>query len=188
MSNENKNNTADPGGRGSGGPGGGPGGGGPGGGGPGGALARPVEKAKDFKGTLFRLVGYLKPQKMKFFAVGILAIVSTAFSIFGPKVLGKASDKTIRGVMAQYSYLYKIQTAVNQGQSASTIENLRNAPVPLFDLEYISKILIMMVILYVLVFVCSYAMSYIMSGVSQTTVYTMRNEVKKTGSAPFEVF
>ena len=190
MSNENKNNTAaDPGGRGSGGPGGGPGGGGPGGGGPGGALARPVEKAKDFKGTLFRLVGYLKPQKMKFFAVGILAIVSTAFSIFGPKVLGKATTKLSEGVMAQYSYLYKIQTAVNQGQSASTIENLRNAPVPLFDLEYISKILIMMVILYVLSFVCSYAMSYIMSGVSQTTVYTMRNEVKeKLDRLPLKYF
>ncbi len=158
-------------------------------GGPTGALGRPTEKAKDFKGSLLRLAGYLAPQKMRFFIVGILAIVSTVFSIFGPKILGKATTKISEGVIAQYTYLYKIQTAIQQNAPASTVESLRNAEILLFDLGYIGKILALMLFLYVVSFLCSYAMSYIMSGVSQKTVYVMRNEVKeKLDRLPLKYF
>ncbi len=164
--------------------------GGPGsGGGPGGAMSRPAEKAKDFKGTLKRLVSYLAPQKKRFMAVGVLAIISTIFSIFGPKVLGKATTKLSEGVIAQYTYWYKVQAAIQQNAPASTVESLRNAEIPLFDLGYIGKILAMMVVLYLISFVCGYAMSYIMSGVAQNTVYTMRNEVKeKLDHLPLKYF
>lgn len=162
---------------------------GPMGGGPIGGMSRPAEKAKDFKGTLVRLIGYLAPQKMRFIIVGILAVVSTIFSIFGPKILGKATTKLAEGVIAQYSYYYKIQAAIQQNQPASVIESLRNAPIPLFDLGYIGKILILMIILYIISFLTGYAMSYIMSGVSQKTVYTMRNEVKeKLDRLPLKYF
>ena len=157
--------------------------------GPAGGMAMPVEKAKNFKGTLKRLVGYLAPQKMRFFVVGILAIVSTVFSIFGPKILGKATTKLADGVIAQYSYYYKIQIAIQQNQPASTIDALRNAPIPLFDLGYIGKILLLMIVLYIISFITGYAMSYIMSGVSQKTVYVMRNEVKeKLDRLPLKYF
>jgi len=157
--------------------------------GPGGGLSMPVQKAKDFKGTLKRLLGYLAPQKMRFIAVGILAIVSTIFSIFGPKVLGKATTKLAEGVVAQYTYYYKIQAAIQQNAPASTIENLRNTPIPLFDLDYIGKILLLMILLYVISFITGYIMSYIMSNVSQNTVYVMRNEVKeKLDGLPWKYF
>ena len=160
-----------------------------GGGGPAGALARPTEKAKDFKGTLKRLTGYLAPQKIRFMIVGILAVVSTVFSIFGPKVLGKATTKIADGVIAQYTYLAKIQIAINQHAPASTIEKLRNEPIPLFDLGYIGKVLLIMLILYGISFLCSYAMSYVMASVSQKTVYAMRNEVKeKLDRLPLKYF
>lgn len=158
-------------------------------GGPAGALGRPTEKAKDFKGTLKRLVGYLAPQKTRFIAVGVLAIVSTLFSIFGPKVLGKATTKISEGVIAQYVHLIKIQSAIQQNAPASTVESLRNEPIALFDLGYIGKILLLMVVLYGISFLCGYAMSYIMSGVSQNTVYAMRNEVKeKLDRLPLKYF
>ncbi len=157
--------------------------------GPAGGMAMPMEKAKDFRGTLKRLVGYLAPQKMRFFAVGILAVVSTVFSIFGPKVLGKATTKIADGVVAQYTYYFKIQAAIQQNQPASVIEGLRNSPIPLFDLGYIGKILLLMAFLYVISFLTGYAMSYIMSGVSQRTVYVMRNEVKeKLDRLPLKYF
>ena len=164
----------------------------PGGGmghGPAGGMTMPVEKAKDFKRTLKRLVGYLAPQKMRFIAVGILAIVSTVFSIFGPKILGLATTKLADGVVAQYTYYFKIQAAIQQNAPASTIEALRNTPIPLFDLGYIGKILLLMIFLYVISFITGYAMSYIMSGVSQKTVYVMRNEVKeKLDRLPLKYF
>ncbi len=154
MSNENNNQTArKPMGRGM-------------GNGPGGGMSMPVEKAKNFKSTLKRLVGYLAPQKMRFFAVAILAIASTVFSIFGPKILGKATTKIAEGVMA-----------------------LRYSPIPSFDFEYVGKILLLMVVLYLISFLTGYAMSYIMSGVSQKTVYVMRNEVKeKLDRLPLKYF
>ena len=129
-------------------------------------MAMPAEKAKNFKGTLQRLVGYLAPQKKRFFAVGILAIASTVFSIFGPKILGKATTKIAEGVLA-----------------------LRYSPIPSFDFEYVGKILLLMVVLYLISFLTGYAMSYIMSGVSQKTVYVMRNEVKeKLDRLPLKYF
>lgn len=157
--------------------------------GPAGGMTMPMEKAKDFRGTLMRLIGYLAPQKMRFFAVGILAVVSTVFSIFGPKILGKATTKIAEGVIAQYTYYYKIQAAIQENQPASVVESLRNAPIPLFDLGYIGKILLLMVVLYLISFLTGYAMSYIMSGVSQKTVYVMRNEVKeKLDRLPLKYF
>ena len=164
----------------------------PGGGmghGPAGGMVMPMEKPKDFKGTLMRLVGYLAPQKMRFFAVGILAIVSTVFSIFGPKILGKATTKIAEGVIAQYTYFFKIQAAIQQNQPASVVESLRNAPIPLFDLRYIGTVLLLMVVLYFISFLTGFAMSFIMSGVSQKTVYVMRNEVKeKLDRLPLKYF
>ena len=69
-----------------------------------GAMGGPVIKAKDFKGTLKRLVQYLKPQRLRFILVFIMAISSTVFNIFGPKVMGKATTKLGEGIMARYSY------------------------------------------------------------------------------------
>lgn len=137
--------------------------------GPAGGMTMPVEKAKNFKGTLKRLVGYFAPQKLNFIAVGILAIVSTVFSIFGPMILGKATTKIAEGVMSVRSFGV---LSVSQ-----------------FDFEYIGKILLFMIILYVISSLTGFAMSYIMSGVSQKTVYVMRNEVKdKLDRLPLKYF
>ena len=70
-------------------------------GGPAGFAGRPVEKAKDFKGTFIRLAGYLKPQKFKLIVIFIFAILGTVFNIFGPKTLGKATTKIFEGIMSK---------------------------------------------------------------------------------------
>lgn len=130
--------------------------------GPGAGMSMPVEKARDFKGTLKRLAGYLAPQKARFLAVGILAVASTVFSIFGPKILGMATTKIAEGVMA---------------------------PVPHVDFRYIGNILLLMILLYAVSFATGYVMSYIMAGVAQKTVYIMRNEVKeKLDRLPLKYF
>ncbi len=78
-----------------------PGFGRPGGpGGPGG-FGRPVEKPKDFKGTLRRLLGYLKPFRMNLAVVLIFAIASTVFAIASPKVQANAINKLTDGYMAR---------------------------------------------------------------------------------------
>lgn len=115
----------------------------------------PVEKAKDFKGTLNRLIGYLKHYKMKIIYVFLAAIISTIFSIVSPKILGKATTKIFEGVMLK----------------------AKGAPGATIDFQYIGKILITLIILYCISSLFNYVQQYIMAGVSQKTVYDMRKDV-----------
>ncbi len=62
-------------------------------------MGMPVQKAKDFKGTLFRLFGYFKPQKYLLLIVFIAAVISTVFAIVGPKILGMATTKLFEGIV-----------------------------------------------------------------------------------------
>ncbi len=72
------------------------------GGGPGGpGHGMPIEKAKDFKGGLKRLVSYLGAHRAALIFVTVLAIGSTVFSIFGPKILGNAITELFKPTMAK---------------------------------------------------------------------------------------
>ncbi|MFH2114148.1 MAG: hypothetical protein ABIJ86_06555, partial [Spirochaetota bacterium] len=73
---------------------------GPGAHGPGG-FGRPVEKPKDFKGTLRRLVGYLKPHRAAILGVFGMAVLSTVFSVAGPKILGQSITILYNGIVAK---------------------------------------------------------------------------------------
>ena len=68
-------------------------------GGPMGMVGMPVQKAKNFRGTLFRLIGYFKPQKYLLIIVLFAAVVGTLFNIIGPKILGLATTKLFEGVV-----------------------------------------------------------------------------------------
>ena len=140
-------------------------------GGPMGSLGKPVEKAKNFKGTLFRLLRYLKPQRTKFIAVFIFAILSTIFSIIGPKIMGKAITKIAEGFVAKMMALKMHQ------------------PVPPMDFTYISQIVLILLGLYLISAAFSYLQQYIMAGVAQKTVYNMRKEVdEKLSLLPLKFF
>ncbi|ADU26003.1 ABC transporter ATP-binding protein [Ethanoligenens harbinense] len=90
-------------------------------GGPGGSLGRPVEKAKDFGGTLKRLLGYLRPQRMRLTVVVIFAVLGTVFMVVGPKISGQAINKLTDGFIAKSAVnnVSKIQT-----QAAPNIKKL----------------------------------------------------------------
>jgi ATP-binding cassette subfamily B protein len=100
-----------------------------------GGLGQPVEKARDFKGTVRRLVQYMRPQKYQFTAVFILAVASTLFSIIGPKILGKATTKLGEGILARYSYYTQLEYAIKAKMPAEYINQLQHQPVPGFDFD-----------------------------------------------------
>jgi len=58
-----------------------------------------VEKAKDFKGSLKRLLTYLKPFKLQIVFILILAVLSSVFGIFAPKLMGEATTEIFGGIM-----------------------------------------------------------------------------------------
>ncbi|OCN02593.1 ABC transporter [Clostridium sp. W14A] len=71
-------------------------------GGPGGSIGRPVEKAKDFMGTLKRLVKYLKPHTFRLAAVVLFALLSTAFTVLAPRISGDAINQLTDGFIAKH--------------------------------------------------------------------------------------
>jgi ATP-binding cassette subfamily B multidrug efflux pump len=159
------------------------------GGGPIGAMGRPVEKAKDFKGTLKRLIGYLMAFKVRFIAVFVLAAGSTVFSIIGPKILGYATTKLADGIVAQVTHKILVQTAIAKNMPASVIHQLQMQPVPKFDFAYIGMIILILIGLYLLSALLSFVMGFLMSTVSQKTVFKMRNDVKeKLDKLPLKYF
>ena len=141
------------------------------GGGPMGAMGRPVEKAKDFKGTLKRLLKYLKPMRLNLIAVFVFAILSTIFTIVTPKIMGKVTTKLFEGLMSKYNAI-----------------KMHN-PVPGIDFPYIQKIILLLIVLYLISAFFSYIQQYIMAGVAQKTVYDLRNDVDvKLSKLPLKYF
>src|SRR5436305_6328911 len=124
-----------------------------------GAMGRPVEKAKDFKGTSNRLLGYFLPQKYRLLLVLAAATVGTVFNIIGPKILGLATTKLFDGLLARYQAFAKHQ------------------PAPGVDFGYIGTVLLMLLGLYIISAVFMYIQQYVMAGVAQKTVYRLRKEV-----------
>lgn len=156
--------------------------------GPGG-MGQPVEKAKDFTGTLKRVSQYLSSEKYRFVLVFVLAVASTLFSILGPKIMGKATTKLGEGVLAKYAYLYQLNAAIQNKMPIAYINQLKKQTIPGFDFGYIGKILLMLIVLYIISALFSYIMAYIMASVSQETVYKMRNDVKdKLDRLPLKYF
>jgi ABC-type multidrug transport system fused ATPase/permease subunit len=86
------------------------------GGGPMGGFGMPVQKAKNFKGTLKRLIRYLKPHRINLIIVLIFAIASTIFTIVAPKVTSKAMNKLQDGYMAR-TMLSKMTEAQNKAST-----------------------------------------------------------------------
>ncbi len=134
--------------------------------GPRGGIPMAGEKARDFKGTMRKLIGYLGAYKLSIAIVLIFAIASTVFSVIGPKILGKATTKLFEGVV---------------GQIAGTGTGI--------DFGYIGNIILIMTGLYLLASLFSYLQGWIMAGVSMKLTYQFRKDIsEKINRMPLRYF
>lgn len=123
---------------------------GSGGGGLMGSFGMPIQKAKNFKGTMMRLIKYLKPHKANLIIVLIFAIASTVFTIAAPKITGKAMNKLQDGYMArmmlekmsevQEKAIEQINQRMKQMQDSSGEGQSRQNPQIMLDAESIKAI------------------------------------------------
>lgn len=129
-------------------------------------MSENVEKAKDFKGTIKKLLKYISKYKIMIAIVIIFSIISTIFSIVGPKILGDATTIIYEGVM-------NIISGNGLGM----------------DFEGIKNIIILLLILYVISATFSYGQGYIMSKVSMKITYGLRKEIsEKINKLPLSYF
>ncbi|MCI8575170.1 MAG: ABC transporter ATP-binding protein [Bacilli bacterium] len=124
-----------------------------------------IEKAKDFKGTLKKLINYVGKYKVGITIVFLVAIASTIFSIAGPKILGNATQELYVGLVAKINGTGGI------------------------NFTAISKILLFLLGLYILSAIFSYIESWVMSGISKKTTYRLRKEIsEKIKKLPMRYF
>ena len=130
-----------------------------------------AEKAKDFVGTLKRLIVYLKPHSVQITVVLIFAVLSTVFSIVGPKIMGYATTRLLNGIMSKVGAYSMHKT------------------VPTIDFIYIGTIILILVGLYLMSAVFGFIQQFVMAGVSQKTVQAMRKDVNdKLNILPLRYF
>ena len=123
------------------------------------------EKAKDFKGTMGKLIKYMSAFKIQMLFVVIFAIGGTVFNIIGPKILGKATTEIFNGLVSKVS-----------GGSG-------------MDFEKIATISLTALALYVTSALCSLVQGFLMTGVSQKTTYRLRKEIsQKINRMPMNYF
>ena len=124
------------------------------------AKMMPGEKAKDFKGTILKLFGYLKHYKLQLVVVVFAAILSTVFTTISPAILGKGTDIVVKGITGDG-----------------------------VDYKALAAILGMLVCLYVASWLFGVVQSWIMAKVSQNVIYTLRKRMsEKLDRLPLKYF
>ncbi|MFQ8997967.1 ABC transporter ATP-binding protein [Allofournierella massiliensis] len=123
------------------------------------------EKAKDFKGTMKKLLAYMRRYLPSIVIALLCAVGGTVFSIFGPKILGQATTKLFEGVIAMLTGTGGI------------------------DFAAIGQILLFLAGLYVLSALLSYVQGWVMAGIATKVSYAMRTDIsRKIDRLPMSYF
>ena len=124
------------------------------------------DKARDFKGTMGKLLDYLGSYKLGILVVMVFAIASTVFTIIGPKILGRATTKLFEGVLEMIA-----------GSGAG------------IDFDFIGRIILITIALYLISTIFSFIQGWIMSGISVDITYRFRKDIaEKINRMPFRYF
>lgn len=123
------------------------------------------EKARDFKGTIKKLLAYIGRYKLAVLAVMIFAVGSTVFSILGPKIMGNATTELANGLMGKI-----------QGTGG-------------IDFGVIGNILLLVLVMYGVSAILNFVQGFIMTGITQKICYRMRREIsEKIDRMPMKYF
>ncbi len=124
------------------------------------------EKARDFRGTMRKLITYLSDYKLAIGVVLIFAVGSTIFTIVGPRILGEATTKLFEGVVAQLS---------GSGEG--------------IDFVFIGNIVLLLLVLYSISTLFGYIQGWVMAGVAMKVTYKMRKDIsEKMNRLPLRYF
>jgi len=168
-----------------------------GGGGPMGGLQGVSDaKAQDFRGSLKRFGARLRPERIVVIFVIVLAVASVFLAVLGPKILGNATNLIFEGFISS-----KLPAGVTQAQAvaglqaagqtdqAQMVASMNLTPGQGVDFTALAQVLALATLVYVLSSVLSWAQNYLMAGVTQRTIYRLREDVdSKLGRLPLRYF
>jgi ATP-binding cassette, subfamily B, multidrug efflux pump len=170
--------------------------GGPGGGGPMGGLFVAAGKSSDFSGTVRRLADRLRPQAAKIFVVIAMSVASVILAIMGPKLLGNATTLIFEGYVGSklpagvpLSDIIAGLDAEGQTDQANMLASMDVVPGQGVDFTQLGRLLTLVALLYLVSALLGWASAYLMAGVTQSTIYELREEVDlKIGRLPLNYF
>jgi ATP-binding cassette subfamily B multidrug efflux pump len=168
-----------------------------GGGGPMGGLQGVSDaKAQDFRGSLKRFAARLRPERLIVVFVIILAVASVFLAVLGPKILGNATNLIFEGFVSS-----KLPAGITQAQAvaglqaagqtdqAQMVASMTLTPGEGVDFTALARVLALATLVYVLSSLLSWAQNYLMAGVTQRTIYRLREDVDaKLGRLPLRYF
>ena len=167
------------------------------GGGPGSlGMTLPPEKARDFSGSLRRLGGRLRPERVIIAFVVVLGVISVVLAILGPKLLGTATNIIFDGVVSkqlppgitQQQAVAMLRASGNNLQ-ADMLSAMHLTPGQGVDFAALARVLTLVAGLYLLSSLFSWGQNYLMAGVTQRTIFRLREEVDlKLGRLPLRYF
>ena len=125
----------------------------------------PVEKAKDFKGSILKLAKYMSEYKLSLIFVVVFAITSTVFNIIGPKLMGNATTEIFDGIIAKVNGTGDV------------------------NFDALGSILLLLIGFYLISSICSFIQGWLMTGISQRVSYRLRKElIAKINRLPMNYF
>ncbi|GIG28819.1 multidrug ABC transporter ATP-binding protein [Cellulomonas marina] len=170
--------------------------GGPMGGRPGGMMGVPVAKAMDFRGSLRRLVGMLRPERAVLLVVLALTAVSVTLSVLGPRILGHATDVVFEGVVGRrLGEVFPAGTTKAQALAAleargdtaqaDLLRPMDVVPGQGIDFDRLGQVLLVVLGLYLAASLLGYLQGVLTTQLVQRTVFRMRRDVQaKLGRLP----
>jgi ATP-binding cassette subfamily B protein len=156
----------------------------------------PVVKPKNFRAAFRRLLGLLRPEVPRIGMVFVLGVVSVAFAIAGPRILGTATDLVFDGFVGRElpagmakDQLVAALRARGEGQLADMLAAMDVVPGQGVDFGALAGVLAVLLAVFVVSGLFGWAQAWLMAGVTQRTVYRLRADVdRKLGRLPLRYF
>jgi ATP-binding cassette, subfamily B, multidrug efflux pump len=146
----------------------------------------PVERTKDFSGTARRLLGRLRPERVKLMISLLLGVVSVAFMVTGPKILGNATNVLFNGVVSKQLPAGVTQRQAvamlrlhGQSQIADMISGMSLTPGAGVDLNQLGRVLGLAAGVYLLGATFNFGQGFILAGVTQRIMYGLRAQIER---------
>jgi ATP-binding cassette, subfamily B, multidrug efflux pump len=158
--------------------------------------ARAVEKSLNFFPSLKRLLGHLAPERMILILVVLLAVIGIAMNVFGPRILGMATDVIFTGFIgknlpsgASKEQVIETLRAQGNGKFADMVERLNVVPGQGIDFTLLGQLLLLALGLYLVASLFLFLQGYLLNGAVQRSIYTLRSQVEeKINRLPLSYF
>jgi ABC-type multidrug transport system fused ATPase/permease subunit len=159
-------------------------------------MGMPAERSKDLRGTMRKLLARLRPERIRLVTATGLGVISVAFMVTGPKILGTATNILFNGIVSKRlpagmtkEQAIALLRAHGQGQLADMMSGMNITPGTGVDITAFGRVLGLAALVYLLGAVFIWGQGYIMAGITQRAMYGLRREVEeKLARLPLRYF